>query len=221
MFEKKKLRLYLVTDPILCEEMGLENTVKAAVRGGVGVVQLRDKQASTSVLVQQGKKLKKFLSEADVPLIINDNIEAAVKIEADGVHVGQKDMNVSDVRKVVGRNMVIGLSCETKEQAVKVDPNLVDYIGVSPIFATLTKKDTEGLIGLEGIEEIVNSTVLPTVAIGGLNQKHCEQVLGKGCDGIAVVSAICGKKDPFKAARLLSSEINTYFFKHEAPLSLK
>ena len=127
------LRLYLVTDPDLCAGHGVVETVRDAVRGGVTIVQLRDKMAKTSSLVEIGRALRDVLASTGVPLIINDDVEAAIAIGADGIHVGQSDMKAEDVRKMVGPNMMIGLSCESVADALAADPEVVDYIGVSPV----------------------------------------------------------------------------------------
>ena len=211
MFDATKLKLYLVTDPYLCATFGLLNTVNAAMKGGITMVQLRDKEASTNDRIGVGKELKKILKDTEIPLIINDDVEAALAIDADGIHVGQDDTSTAEIRGKVGRNKIIGLSCETIQDAKAVDPSLVDYIGVSPVFPTATKSDFKTYIGLEGISDIVNATSLPSVAIGGLKREHCGKIFSAGCQGMAVVSAICGKDDPYMEAKLLHDEIQRIF----------
>ena len=199
-------RLYLVTDPDLCAGHGVVETVRDAVRGGVTIVQLRDKRAKTSSLVEIGKALRDVLASTGVPLIINDDVEAAIAIGADGIHVGQSDIKAEDVRKMVGPNMMIGLSCESVDDARAVDPEVVDYIGVSPVFATPTKTNHSGAVGLQGLQDIAAVTRIPKVPIGGIKIEHLSSLYEYGADGVAVVSAICGQPDVEGAARLLSDK---------------
>jgi thiamine-phosphate pyrophosphorylase len=204
----ERLRLYLVTDSDLCRGYGLVQTVSAAVNAGVTIVQLRDKDATTEMLIAQGRALQAVLAGTTVPLIINDDIDAAIALDADGVHVGQGDMRAEDVRAKVGAKMIIGLSCETVDDARRVNPAIVDYIGVSPIFSTPTKTDHKGPVGLAGLDEICRATTVPKVAIGGLKYEHCDAILSRGADGMAVVSAICGQNDPAAKTHELATEID-------------
>ena len=211
MFDAVKLKLYLVTDPHLCATFGLLNTVNAAVKGGITMVQLRDKEASTNDRIGVGKELKKILKDTEIPLIINDDVEAALAIDADGIHIGQNDKSTVEIRGKVGKDKIVGLSCETIEDAKAADPALVDYIGISPVFPTPTKSDFNAYIGLDGISDIANATSLPSVAIGGLKREHCGKIFSTGCQGMAVVSAICGKDDPYMETKLLHDEIRRVF----------
>ena len=211
MFEPSKLKLYLVTDPHLCASFGLLNTVSAAIKGGITMIQMRDKEASTKERIEIGRELKKILKHTEIPLIVNDDIEAAVAIGADGIHVGQSDERTIEVRNKIGKEKIVGLSCETTQDARDADPALVDYIGISPVFPTKTKLDFNSHIGLDGVSDIVNATSLPSVAIGGLKREHCSEIFIRGCKGMAVVSAICGKEDPCKETKLLHAEIQRVF----------
>ena len=206
--ETQKLALYLVTDPDLCAKFGLIETVKAAVVGGVSIVQLRNKNASTAEIIQHAKALQPILATHNVPLIINDDVEAAIACGADGIHVGQDDLDVVQVRHKIGRDKIVGLSVETAEAALIVDAGIVDYIGISPIFATQTKSDHKPPVGFDGLVDIVASSPVPSVAIGGLNANHCKKVLAAGAAGIAVVSAICGKSDPYQATVIMRQQID-------------
>ena len=201
------LRLYLVTDPELCSQHGLLETVRDAVRGGVTAVQLRDKTATTSALVKMGRDIATGLADTGVPLIVNDNVEAAIAIGADGLHVGQGDMKVDKARRLIGPDMLVGLSCETVEDARMTDPAIVNYIGVSPVFATPTKTDHSLAVGIEGLRAIAAATPVPKVAIGGLKSHHFEAIFENGADGVAVVSAICGQPDAEAAASALATKI--------------
>ena len=211
MFDAAKLKLYLVTDPYLCATFGLLNTVNAAVKGGITMVQLRDKEASTNDRIGVGREVKKILKDTEIPLIINDDVEAALAIDADGIHIGQNDKSTVEIRGKVGKDKIVGLSCETIEDAKAADPVLVDYIGISPVFPTPTKSDFNAYIGLDGISDIANATSLPSVAIGGLKREHCGKIFSTGCQGMAVVSAICGKDDPYMETKLLHDEIRRVF----------
>ena len=204
---RSMLRLYLVTDPELCSQHGLLETVRDAVRGGVTAVQLRDKTATTSALVKMGRDIATGLADTGVPLIVNDNVEAAIAIGADGLHVGQGDMKVDEARRLIGPDMLLGLSCETVEDARMTDPAIVDYIGVSPVFATPTKTDHSLAVGIEGLRAIAAATPVPKVAIGGLKSHHFEAIFENGADGVAVVSAICGQPDAEAAASALATKI--------------
>ena len=204
---RSMLRLYLVTDPELCSQHGLLETVRDAVRGGVTAVQLRDKTATTSALVKMGRDIATGLADTGVPLIVNDNVEAAIAIGADGLHVGQGDMKVDEARRLIGPDMLLGLSCETVEDARMTDPAIVNYIGVSPVFATPTKTDHSLAVGIEGLRAIAAATPVPKVAIGGLKSHHFEAIFENGADGVAVVSAICGQPDAEAAASALATKI--------------
>ena len=193
--------LYLVTDPSLCPGSALVETVEAAVRGGVSFVQLRDKDASTQNRVEAARALKSALAGTDVPLVINDDVDAAIAADVDGVHIGQEDGSPEIVRQRLGRNKILGLSCEATDQVAAADPQIVDYLGLGTVFPTSTKSDHKPTIGLSGLAEMARMAKVPTVAIGGLKQAHAADVLCAGCDGIAVVSAICGQPDPEGSAR--------------------
>ncbi|WP_375230396.1 thiamine phosphate synthase [Roseobacter sp. S98] len=199
----ESLRLYLVTDPTLCPGPALVETVTAAVRGGVSFVQLRDKDATTRDRIAAAYALKDALSGTGVPLVINDDLEAAVVADVDGVHIGQDDVTPPMARQRLARDKIIGLSCEAPDHVTAADANLVDYLGLGTVFPTSTKTDHKPTIGLEGLSEMVRLAQLPTVAIGGLKKEHAADVLMAGCDGMAVVSAICGQPDPESAARNL------------------
>ncbi|MEP4558404.1 thiamine phosphate synthase [Cobetia amphilecti] len=195
------LSLYLVTDPALCAERGLEATVMAAVRGGVSVVQLRDKHASDEEMIAQAIRLKALLDEYEVPLIINDRIEVALASSADGLHIGQSDGDPVEARRRLGEDALIGLSVQTLEQLKAVDVERIDYLGLGPVYATPTKPDHAAPLGIEGLTQLVRSSPLPTVAIGGISLANAGEVMTSGTDGLAVVSALCSAEDPAAAAQ--------------------
>ncbi|MGK9051152.1 thiamine phosphate synthase [Neorhizobium petrolearium] len=201
------LSVYLVLDPDLCREIGMAETARLAVEGGATIVQLRDKHADTAQMIETGRALKAVLSGTGVPLIVNDDVDAAIAIGAEGVHVGQSDMVAAAARQRIGRDMILGLSVETEELARRVDPSVVDYVGIGPVFATATKPDHKQPIGFDGLARIVAAAPVPAVAIGGVKAEHAGPALAAGAKGIAVVSAICGQPDPSAAARRIAGEI--------------
>lgn len=195
------LKLYLVTDRGFLGGRGLEDVVLDAVKGGVTMVQLREKNIGTRDFIALAIRLKKALSPFGVPLIINDRVDVALASDADGVHIGQSDMPYHMARTLLGTDKIIGLSVENFGQIEEANaiPDL-DYIGVSPVFSTPTKTDTAQPFGLEGLREAVRLSVHPTVAIGGMNAATAAPVFATGTDGMAVVSAIMGADDPRNAA---------------------
>jgi thiamine-phosphate pyrophosphorylase len=195
--------LYLVTDREICGTKSLETVVEHAVAGGVRYVQLREKDTATRSFIELAVRLKKILTPAGVPLLINDRVDVVLASGADGVHVGQEDMPYQTARKILGQSAIIGLSVETWEDVVFAQSLDVDYLGVSPVFATPTKTDTKGIWGLEGLARIKAYSRHPLVGIGGLNAANAEAVVLAGADCVAVVSAICADADPFQAANEL------------------
>lgn len=195
------LSLYLVTDAALCRTAGLEQTVEAAVQGGVTIVQLRDKHASDEQMTAQAKRLKAVLAGTGVPLIINDRLQVALESQADGLHVGQSDAAVQEARRVLGEQAIIGLSINTIAQLQAAPFELLNYVGIGPVFATVSKQDHAQPIGFGGLASLVKACPLPSVAIGGLKAEHAISVQRAGADGLAVISAICGQPDPYQAAR--------------------
>lgn len=201
------LSLYLILDPVLCRDIGMVETARQAVAGGATMVQLRHKHAGTADMVEIGRELKSLLAPLGVPLVVNDDVDAAVAIGADGVHVGQSDLAAAHARLRIPEGMILGVSVETVDLAAAIDPAIVDYVGVGPVFATGTKPDHKPPIGLDGLARIVAAAPVPAVAIGGLKRGHAAQVLAAGACGLAVVSAICGTPEPEDAARALAAEI--------------
>lgn len=195
------LSLYLVTDPGLCAERGLVETVVAAVRGGVTVVQLRDKHASDGEMIDQARRLKAALAGSGVPLIINDRLAVALESGADGLHIGQDDGEVAAARAELGDQALLGLSVQTLEQLARLDAERLDYLGLGPVFATPSKHDHAEPLGFTGLASLVAASPLPAVAIGGLKAEHAASVRQAGARGLAVISAICGRPDPEAAAR--------------------
>ena len=200
--------LYLVTDSGLSKGRSTLEIVKAGVAGGVTCVQLREKHCSTRKFITEALSIKKFLKQNNIPLIINDRIDVAQAMGADGVHLGQTDMPLKMAKAIVKDTMIIGISAESLEDAIRAEKDGADYIGIRPIFATPTKTDTALPLGLKGLKQISEVVKLPKVAIGGLNQKNAGEVILNGADGIAVVSAIVSADDPRKAAEKMRHPIN-------------
>ena len=195
--------LYLVTDRDLCGNNTLEDVVLRAVQGGVSCVQIREKKMTTREFIEEARGIKKILAPFAVPLIINDRIDVALAVGAEGVHVGQDDMPYEAARALMGHDAIVGLSVETWEDVEEAEKLDCDYLGVSPVFETPTKTDTKGAWGLEGLARIVAYSSHRLVAIGGINATNAGEVVRAGADCIAVVSAICAAPDPGKASRQL------------------
>ncbi len=188
--------VYLVTDRGLCRNRPLQDVVLQAVQGGAAYVQLREKDLSTRAFVEEATAVKKRLLPFHVPLIINDRIDVALASGADGVHIGQEDMPYEMARKLMGQKAIIGLSVETWADVEAAQTLDVDYIGVSPVFATPTKTDTKEPWGLTGLKKIKAFSRHPLVAIGGINDSNARDVVAAGAACLAVVSAICAAADP-------------------------
>ncbi|MBV5319052.1 MAG: thiamine phosphate synthase [Desulfobulbaceae bacterium] len=203
--------LYLVTDRGLSLGRATVNIVRAAIAGGVTCVQLREKHADTRAFLEEARALKELLValEASIPLLINDRLDVALAIGADGVHLGQSDMPLADARRLLGDTMLIGISAESLEDAVRAEAEGADYIGISPVFTTSTKADIAPPLGLEGIRRIRAAVSLPLVAIGGIHQENAGAVIRAGADGVAVVSAIVSATCPRSAATALKQQIQS------------
>ena len=201
-------RLYLVTDRDLARGRSIAWLVEAAVRGGVTAVQLREKSCPASDFVQLGRELKKLLAPLHVPLVVNDRVDLALEIGADGVHIGQHDMDPERARELLGPGAIIGLSIETVEQARAAVSLDVDYLGVGPVFATATKSDAAPPLGLAALAQVRAISRHRVVAIGGIGLENARQAIRSGADGVAVVSAICAAGDPERAARELRQSID-------------
>lgn len=208
MRKKLDLSLYLVTDRSLLLGRGLDEIVTKATAGGVTVVQLREKDTPTGQFVALARQLMSILKPLGIPLIINDRVDVALAVDADGVHIGQSDMAYQDVRQLVGPDKIIGLSVESIEDIETANTLDVDYIGISPVFGTPTKTDTAQPFGIEGLKQAVRLSVHPTVGIGGMNADTAAAVMQTGCNGIAVVSAICAAQDPTAASAQLKALVS-------------
>ncbi|MDX6806867.1 thiamine phosphate synthase [Terrihabitans rhizophilus] len=202
------LSLYLVAGRPACSR-SLEETVAAAVRGGVTIVQLRDPDGATRDLIADAGALLNLLRPLGIPLIINDRVDVVLATGADGVHLGQDDMTARDARTVLGPDRIIGLSVGSsgEVEGSREDLRHVDYVGIGPIRGTSTKADAGAAIGVDGFQKVLSLVDRPAVAIGGLGLGSVGPVIRAGARGVAVVSAICGADDPETAARRIREEI--------------
>ena len=198
--EDHRYLLHLVTDRTLSKGRTLVDIVREAVSGGVTCVQLREKNCSTREFLHEAILLRELLRSLGVPLIINDRVDIALAVGADGVHLGQKDMPISYARQLGPPNWIVGISAESLEDAIRAEGEGADYIGVSPVFSTPTKTDTSHPLGLEGLRQIRAAVRIPLVAIGGIHCGNAREVVCAGADGLAVVSAIFSADSPKEAA---------------------
>lgn len=194
--------VYAVTDRTWLNGNTLEQQVEQAIKGGATLIQLREKELSYTAFLEQAIQLKKVTDKYHIPLIINDNVDVAKAVNAEGVHVGQKDMEAGAVRQKLGENKIIGVSVQTVEQALLAQKQGADYLGVGAVFSTSTKLDASE-VSFETLHKICNAVSIPVVAIGGISQKNILQLKGSGIDGVAVVSAIFAQKDITQATKEL------------------
>lgn len=197
------LSLYLVTDRSLSLGRSLVEVVEEAVKGGVTMVQLREKDCSSLEFYQEATALKRLLKSYKIPLIINDRLDIALACDAEGLHIGQSDLPFSIARQLLGENKIIGLSVECLKDAQEANKLDVDYIGISPVFSTPTKTDTAMAVGIEGVRKITLQSVHPAVGIGGINKNNAEDIIKAGAEGISVVSAIMSAHEPSRSAQEL------------------
>lgn len=206
MIPPEELAVYLVTDTRLCAGRGVAATVREAVRGGVTLVQLRDHQAGTRRLCELARSVQPVLAGTRVRLVIDDRVDVALAVGADGVHLGQGDLPPQDARRLLGPHAVIGHSVSRPEQAAaaaRLVDAAVDYLGVGPLRATPTKPDAAAPLGITGVTRVLAATDLPCVVIGGVHSADVAGLRRTGAAGVAVVSAICAADNPRAAAAAL------------------
>lgn len=194
--------LYLCTDRNIMTADSVEESVELAIKGGVTVVQLREKEGSSRMFYEMARRVKEITDAYEVPLIINDRIDIALAVGADGVHLGQKDVPVQIARNILGSDKIVGATANTVEAAMEAWKSGADYLGVGDVFGTTTKADT-GHITLEELKTIRQSVQIPIVAIGGVNADNISLLKQTGVEGAAVISAIVGQKDITAAAEEL------------------
>lgn len=205
MMKKEKLLLYAITDSGCIGERGFFEEAENALRGGVTILQLREKNLSTEELTEKAKKLKAVCRKYNVPLIVNDDVQAAIDSGADGVHVGADDMNVSEIRRLAGDNFIIGATAKTPEQAVNAQNSGADYLGCGAMFTSSTKQNAKPMT-IETLKQITSAVTIPVVAIGGLTYENIDIIKGSGVSGAAVVSAVFAEKDVRSAAEKLKQK---------------
>ncbi len=191
---KNAMLLYAVTDRAWVKTQTLYEQIECALKGGVTCLQLREKDLNFEAFFEEALNIKSLCKKYNVPFIINDNVEVAIKCNADGIHVGQHDMSLKDVRKMVGNDMIIGVSVQTVEQALEAQENGADYLGVGAVFSTSTKPDADD-VSYDTLKQICQNTKIPVVAIGGINKDNIMDLSGSGVDGVALVSAIFAAKN--------------------------
>ena len=195
--------LYAVTDRAWVGKLSLAEQVEAALQNGVTCLQLREKTLDAAAFLAEAREIAALCRQYSVPFIVNDNVDIAIACGADGVHVGQEDMEASDVRRRVGDRMIVGVSAHTVEEALRAEQNGADYLGVGAVFSTSTKTNVRAMPH-STLREIASAVRIPTVAIGGITRGNLMQLAGSGVDGVAVVSAIFGAPDPGAAAAELA-----------------
>ncbi len=200
----ENLRLYAVTDRRWLDGRSLASDVEAAIRGGVTCVQLREKELGFDAFLQEAIALKAVCSQYGVPLIINDNVDILLQSGADGIHVGQKDQNAREVRRLIGPDKILGVSAATVAEALQAEEDGADYLGCGAVFATSTKTNTRSVDNAL-LSEISASVKIPVVAIGGISQENAGSLRGTGIAGTAVVSAIFAQPDIRQAASSLKA----------------
>lgn len=207
MLKDLRLEVYLVTDRDLAKGRSLDWVVEEALKGGVDIVQLREKDMETAGFMEEAQRIKAITDRYGKTLLINDRIDVALAVGADGVHIGQSDMPYHDARRLLGPGAVIGLSVESYAQAREANDMDVDYIAVSPVYRTPTKEELTEELGLEGVRKITGISRHKAVGIGSIKAYNAGEVITAGADGVAVVSGICSADDPQAAARELKKNV--------------
>lgn len=195
----KDMMLYAVTDAAWTGKKTLTEQVEEAMKGGITFLQLREKHLSKEEFLKEAIEIKDLAQKYQIPFVINDEIEIAQEAGADGVHVGQDDMPVEEVRKILGKDKIIGVSAHNVEEAVRAERGGADYLGVGAVYPTSTKENTSA-VSMEEMKKICQTVSIPVVAIGGIKKNNMKVLTGTGVNGIAVVSAIFAAKDIRKAA---------------------
>ena len=202
--------VYVITDRRTAGDRSLLDIVRAAIRGGATVVQLREKEASTPAMIELGQALLEVTRAAGIPLIVNDRVDVALAIGAEGVHVGQDDMPAAIARRLIGPDRILGVSARTVEEAIQAERDGANYLGAGDVFGTPTKPDAGPPIGVEGLRQIVRAVSIPVVAIGGVTPQNAAAAVEAGAVGVAVISAVVGAPDPEVAARRLREIVEAY-----------
>ena len=200
--DKKSILLYAVTDRSWLGEQTLAMQVEETLIGGTTFVQLREKNLDYALFLEEAKEMKALCGKYHVPFVINDNVEIAIESDADGVHIGQSDKKISDVRAALGEDKIIGVSAQTVEQAILAQQEGADYLGVGAVFSTSTKIDADS-VSFQTLKSICEAVNIPVIAIGGINENNILELSGTGIDGVAIISALFAKSDIISATKTL------------------
>jgi len=201
------LRLYVITDATFRGRTH-EEVAEAALRGGATFLQFREKHATTRALYETALRLRRLCAAFGVPFIVNDRVDSALAVDADGVHVGPEDLPVGVARRLVGPHRIVGASAGTVEEALRAEEEGASYLGIGPVYATGTKPDAGSPVGPEGLMEIARAVRIPTVGIGGITRERVEEVILAGAAGVAVISAVAAAEDMVEAARVLRRAVD-------------
>jgi len=205
----KDFGLYFITDSTLTRKSVIEDA-KSAVKAGVKIIQYREKNAPTRQMMQEALKIKEICKSNDVLFLVNDRLDIAIAVDADGVHIGQDDMPYDVARRLLGNNKIIGVTVHNSEEAIEAEKKGADYLGLSPIFPTSTKKNAGNACGPKMIVKVRAKASIPVVAIGGINDSNIDEVMRAGATNVAIISAIITKNDVTGAARFFIEKINHY-----------
>lgn len=208
-FDENTLLLYGITDRNWLCGRSLEEDVRKSLEGGVTFLQIREKRLDDGEFLEETLKLKEVCGEFKVPLVVNDNVEVAIKSDVDGVHIGQDDMSAEEVRALIGDEKIMGVSAQTVEQALLAEEQGADYLGVGAVFPTDSKEDAE-TIDLKVFEEICKVVKIPVVAIGGITKENIDRLKGMGAKGVALISAIYGQNDIKRATMELKEKLRDF-----------
>ncbi len=206
-------RFYVITAENIEKGYSHLDLAQAAIKGGVTLIQFREKNKSTRELLEIGFKLRELTFRAKIPLIVNDRLDIALAIGSEGIHIGQEDMPLTIARKLLGPKKIIGVSARNIQEAIEAERSGADYLGVGPIFETPSKEDAGEPIGCQTLRAIKNKVRIPVVAVGGVNLANLEEIFLAGADGVAVISAITGQADMVKAAKEMREKIDKFLMR--------
>lgn len=206
----KNFGLYVITGQRFAKGRALIEIVRQALQGGAAIIQLREKEFSAKELMLAGAKIKELCHSYGAKFIVNDRVDVAAALDADGVHLGQDDLPIAFARQILGGSKIIGISTHSLEQALQAQADGADYIGVGPVFATQSKTDVCAPVGLELVRQVTPVIRIPYVAIGGIKLHNVEQVLEAGAKNIAVISEVVGANDITATARALAEKVKHY-----------
>jgi thiamine-phosphate pyrophosphorylase len=209
MFDSKDLKVYLCTDRLLAKGRPISAAVEAALKGGATMIQVREKEASTREFYDIALEVQRLTRRYQVPLVVNDRLDIALAIHADGLHIGQDDLPLAEARRIAGSSMFIGVSASTVEEARAAEAGGADYLGVGAVYPTGSKADAGAAIGLDQLARVAASVKIPVVGIGGVNAANAPLVLERGAAGVSVISAILSQPDIEEAARVLRKAVDS------------